>query len=256
MKARHFLLIGSLAAFAVSIVSTGMALAGDRYGSQPPVQVSPRVYAPWEAQLLNEPLRAAMIPAAAPDAVESPKQKRKSAYRAVSYQRPAANPATTTRKHGMDPAFLPQEVSYDSKESPGTIVIDPKQHFLYYVETATTARRYGIAVGRQGLQFTGTATIQAKREWPRWIPTKEMVERDPAHYGRFKNGMDGGPGNPLGSRAMYLYQGNKDTYIRIHGTVEPWSIGKSASNGCFRMINEDVMDLYSRVSIGTEVVVL
>ena len=160
-----------------------------------------------------------------------------------------------TGQYNIDPKFRAQEVSF-SGYKPGTIVIDPKQHFLYYVETATTARRYGIAVGRQGLQFTGTATIQAKREWPRWIPTKEMVERDPAHYGRFKNGMDGGPGNPLGARAMYLYQGNKDTYIRIHGTVEPWSIGKSASNGCFRMINEDVMDLYSRVSIGTEVVVL
>ncbi len=98
--------------------------------------------------------------------------------------------------------------------------------------------------------------MNAKREWPRWIPTKEMIERNPAHYARFKNGMDGGPGNPLGSRAMYLFQGNKDTYIRIHGTVQPWTIGSSASNGCFRMTNDDVLDLYDRVGLGTEVVVL
>ena len=158
-------------------------------------------------------------------------------------------------KYNIDPKFRAQEVAFTGYK-PGTIVIDPKKRFLYLVETSSTARRYGIAVGKQGLEFKGKATINAKREWPRWIPTKEMIERDPAHYSRYKNGMDGGPGNPLGSRAMYLFQGNKDTYIRIHGTVQPWTIGSSASNGCFRMINEDVMDLYDRVSLGTEVVVL
>jgi len=178
---------------------------------------------------------------------DKPKKKKKSASN--------GNAGVKANKYNIDPKFRAQEVAFTGYK-PGTIVIDPKQRFLYYVETSTTARRYGIAVGKQGLEFKGSATINAKREWPRWIPTKEMVERDPGHYGRFKNGMDGGPGNPLGSRAMYLFQGNKDTYVRIHGTVQPWTIGSSASNGCFRMINEDVMDLYERVGLGTEVVVL
>jgi lipoprotein-anchoring transpeptidase ErfK/SrfK len=160
-----------------------------------------------------------------------------------------------TGKYGLDPKYLPQEVEF-SGYKPGTIVIDPKQKFLYLVESSSSARRYGIAVGKEGLQFTGTATVQTKREWPRWIPTKDMIEREPAHYAKFANGMDGGPGNPLGARALYLSQGNKDTHIRIHGTVQPWSIGSSASNGCFRMVNDHVIDLYNRVSIGTEVVVL
>lgn len=138
---------------------------------------------------------------------------------------------------------------------PGSIVIDPKNYFLYYVESASKARRYGIAVGKQGLQFKGSAVVRTKREWPRWIPTKDMIERNPQHYARFANGMDGGPGNPLGARALYLWQGNKDTYIRIHGTVQPWTIGSSASNGCFRMTNDDVLDLYERVAVGSEVIV-
>jgi lipoprotein-anchoring transpeptidase ErfK/SrfK len=157
-------------------------------------------------------------------------------------------------KYGIDPKFMPQEVAF-SGYKPGTIVIDPRQKFLYLVETPTTARRYGIAVGREGLQWKGTAVIGTKREWPRWIPTKDMIKREPAHYARYENGMDGGPGNPLGARALYLTQGNKDTYIRIHGTTQPWTIGSSASNGCFRMVNEHVIDLYSRVDVGTEVVV-
>lgn len=151
--------------------------------------------------------------------------------------------------------YRAQTVSFSGHKS-GTIVIDPKNYFLYYVLNGSQARRYGIAVGKQGLEFVGKATIEFKREWPRWIPTKEMVQRSPAHYGRFAAGMDGGPGNPLGARALYLYQGKKDTYIRIHGTVQPWTIGSSASNGCFRMTNEDVLDLYSRVPVGTEVEVL
>ncbi len=159
------------------------------------------------------------------------------------------------KKYNVDPKYKPQVVSF-SGYKPGTIVVDPAKYFLYLVETPTTARRYGIAVGKVGLEFKGSANVQAKREWPRWIPTKDMIERNPQHYARYKNGMDGGPGNPLGSRAIYLFQGNKDTYIRIHGTIQPWTIGSSASSGCFRMINEDVLDLYDRVGLGAEVIVL
>lgn len=165
----------------------------------------------------------------------------------------ASNPKL--RQYNIDPKYRPQVVPF-SGYKPGTIVVDPSKYFLYLVETPTTARRYGIAVGRVGLEFKGRANVQAKREWPRWIPTKDMIERNPKQYARYKNGMDGGPGNPLGSRALYLFQGNKDTYIRIHGTTQPWTIGSPASNGCFRMTNEDVLDLYDRVGLGAEVVVL
>lgn len=176
---------------------------------------------------------------------------------AVAEVRKPANQskAKAKTKYGIDPKYMPQDVAF-SGYRPGTIVIDPKSKFLYLVESPFSARRYGIAVGKEGLEFKGTATIQTKREWPRWIPTKDMIEREPAHYAKYENGMDGGPGNPLGARALYLSQGNKDTHIRIHGTIQPWTIGSSASNGCFRMVNDHVIDLYNRVSVGTEVIVL
>lgn len=155
----------------------------------------------------------------------------------------------------VKPAFEPQEVEF-SGYTPGTIVIDTDAKFLYLVEDRSTARRYAIAVGREGLQFKGSVTVGDKQEWPRWIPTKEMQQRDPRKYGQYKDGMDGGTENPLGARAIYLYQGKKDTHLRIHGTNQPQSIGTSASNGCFRMINDHVMDLYTRVKVGTPVVVL
>jgi lipoprotein-anchoring transpeptidase ErfK/SrfK len=139
---------------------------------------------------------------------------------------------------------------------PGTIVIDTKQKYLYFVESPVSAMRYGVAVGKEGLLFTGKAKVGAKQVWPRWMPTKEMVERDPRHYKRYEGGMDGGPNNPLGARAIYLYQGKQDTYLRIHGTNRPNSIGSAASNGCFRMLNKHVIDLYDRVKMGAPVVVL
>lgn len=151
--------------------------------------------------------------------------------------------------------FVPQEVDFYGY-SRGTIVIDTNARFLYLVENSSTARRYAIAVGRDGLQFKGNVTVGDKQEWPRWIPTKEMQEREPKKYGQYKDGMDGGPENPLGARAIYLYLGKQDTHLRIHGTNQPQSIGTSASNGCFRMINDHVIDLYRRVKVGTPVVVL
>jgi lipoprotein-anchoring transpeptidase ErfK/SrfK len=151
--------------------------------------------------------------------------------------------------------FEPQEVNFTGYKA-GTIVIDTNERRLYLVESAFTARRYAIAVGREGLQFKGMTTVGDKQEWPRWIPTKEMQEREPKKYGQYKDGMAGGPENPLGARAIYLYEGKKDTHLRIHGTNQPQSIGTSASNGCFRMINDHVMDLYRRVKMGTQVVIL
>ncbi|WP_421913076.1 L,D-transpeptidase family protein [Mesorhizobium sp.] len=159
------------------------------------------------------------------------------------------------RQFKVKPEFVPQDVTFTGYEA-GTIVIDTSARRLYLVESSTTARRYAIAVGREGLQFKGTVAVGDKQEWPRWIPTLDMQKREPSHYGRFKDGMPGGGENPLGARAIYLYDGKKDTHLRIHSTIAPQSIGTSASNGCFRMINEHVMDLYSRVKVGTKVVII
>jgi len=148
----------------------------------------------------------------------------------------------------MDPRFLRQEVAYSGKEEPGTIVIDTPNHFLYLVEEGGKAMRYGIGVGRPGFTWSGVHKISAKKEWPDWVPPKEMLERQPylPHF------MSGGPNNPLGARAMYL----GSTLYRIHGSNEPWTIGHNVSSGCIRLRNTDVIDLYNRVKVGTKVVVL
>jgi lipoprotein-anchoring transpeptidase ErfK/SrfK len=159
------------------------------------------------------------------------------------------------RKFRVKSDFEPQSVAF-SGYSPGTIVIDTSTRYLYLVESSSSARRYAIAVGREGLEFKGTAKVGDKQEWPRWIPTLDMQKREPRKYGQYKDGMPGGPENPLGARAIYLYQGKKDTHIRIHGTNQPQTIGTNSSNGCFRMVNEHVMDLYGRVKVGTQVVVM
>lgn len=151
--------------------------------------------------------------------------------------------------------YMPQTVAFSGYPT-GTIVIDTSNHFLYLVQGFNKARRYGIAVGKDGLKYKGLVTVGDKQEWPRWIPTKEMQQREPKKYGQYAEGMPGGGQNPLGARAIYLYQGKKDTHLRIHGTIAPQSIGTDSSNGCFRMVNEHVMDLYRRVGVGTKVVVL
>jgi len=161
----------------------------------------------------------------------------------------------------FDPAYMRKLVAYPTLEPAGTIIIDPHGHYLYSVRENGMAMRYGVGVGRQGFSWSGEATIEAKREWPDWYPPKEMIDRQPElepmltdlQSGR---GVAGGPENPLGARALYLYQNGKDTLYRIHGTFEPWTIGKSVSSGCIRMVNQDVMDLYRRTPIGTRVVVL
>lgn len=155
----------------------------------------------------------------------------------------------------VKPEFVPQEVEFHGYDA-GTIVIDTSARRLYLVDSPSTARRYAIAVGKEGLQYKGTVAVGDKQEWPRWIPTKEMQEREPKHYAQYKDGMPGGGMNPLGARAIYLYDGKKDTHLRIHGTIAPQTIGTSASNGCFRMMNDHVMDLYRRVKVGTKVVIL
>jgi lipoprotein-anchoring transpeptidase ErfK/SrfK len=156
----------------------------------------------------------------------------------------------------IDARFLRQIVDYRTSEPPGTIVVDPHNRFLYLVEKGGKAVRYGVGVGRAGLEFKGTANIQLKREWPHWTPTAAMIAREPKRYAKWAGGMDGGEGNPLGARALYLFKDGRDTRYRIHGTTEPGSIGKAVSSGCIRMMNQDIIDLYGRAPLHTRVVVL
>ena len=164
--------------------------------------------------------------------------------------------AAKKKKFKVNPKFLPQRVTYRNRYKRGTIVVDAQSRFLYLIESRTKARRYGVGVGRQALAWSGTAKIQRKAKWPSWTPTQNMIKREPEKYAKYAGGVPGGPQNPLGARALYLYKGKRDTYYRIHGTTAPWTIGTASSNGCIRMINDHVVDLYDRVPIGARVVVL
>lgn len=155
----------------------------------------------------------------------------------------------------IPPQYQRTVVSYFSSEAPGTIIVDPKTRYLYLIVGRGKAIRYGVGVGSAGLGFQGVTDLHSKQKWPRWIPTKDMIARNPARYKRYAAGVPGGLRNPLGARALYLYQNGKDTYYRIHGTTEPSSIGKSVSAGCIRMLNNDVIDLYERVKPGAKVIV-
>lgn len=147
-----------------------------------------------------------------------------------------------------------QVVDFDGQEDPGTVVVDPGEYFLYHVLADGQAMRYGVGVGRAGFAWSGDAEIRMKRRWPRWVPPGDMVDRD-KRAKKWANGQPGGPENPLGARALYLFADGKDTLYRIHGTNEPDTIGKSVSSGCIRMLNEDVANLFEEVEIGTQVVV-
>jgi len=162
-------------------------------------------------------------------------------------------PAIDTTR--VDPAYLRQEVSYPTHLAAGTIVVDPAAKFLYFTREGSRAIRYGIGVGRDGFGWNGVATIRRKAAWPTWTPPAEMIARDP-ETAQYAGGMPGGLANPLGARALYLYQGSRDTLYRLHGTNEPRSIGRAVSSGCVRLFNQDIIDLYRRAPIGTNVVVL
>lgn len=155
-----------------------------------------------------------------------------------------------TRKKYKGKSIIP----FRTKEPPGTIIISTRKRRLFYVLADGTAISYGVGVGRFGFTWRGVAKVGRKAEWPTWHPPAEMIERDPL-AAKYADGMPGGPDNPLGARALYLYEGNRDTLYRIHGTREPWSIGLAVSSGCIRMLNEEVIDLYNRVKIGTKVLV-
>ena len=160
--------------------------------------------------------------------------------------------------HAVRPAYLTesnrrQRVAYNGPEAPGTIVVDPYARFLYHVLDNGEAMRFGIAVGQAGKNFQGNATIRRKQAWPSWTPTANMVRTQPELYGPLKGGLRGGVDNPLGSRALYLYRGGRDTMYRIHGTMDPSSVGKATSAGCIRLFNQDIMDLFDEIPNGTRV---
>ena len=146
-----------------------------------------------------------------------------------------------------------QWVDYSGPEEANTLVVDPYARLLYHVTEPGRAMRFGIAVGRAGKGFSGDAVVRVKKEWPGWTPTANMIRNDPDLYGPLAGGLQGGLDNPLGARALYLYRGGKDTRYRIHGTMDPASIGRATSAGCIRLFNQDVMDLFEEMEIGAHV---
>ena len=158
-------------------------------------------------------------------------------------------------ERGLNPRYRRKHVRYNGSEPAGSIVVNTSERFLYLIEEDGWATRYGVGVGEQGLSLKGSATIGRKADWPSWTPTASMMRRKPRLV-QYAGGVPGGPNNPLGARALYLYRGNSDTMFRLHGTNEPWTIGTAVSSGCIRLTNDDVIHLYERIPVGTKVLVI
>lgn len=158
----------------------------------------------------------------------------------------------------VESRFLRREVNYETNEQPGTIIVDTGSFYLYHVGQNGTALRYGCGLGRQGFEWSGRAKVQYKKQWPTWTPPAEMIDRQPelAKYSADNGGMPAGIDNPLGARALYIFEDGRDTLYRIHGSPEYWSIGKAVSSGCVRLMNQDIIHLYDRVATPTPIVVL
>lgn len=286
MNKKPFLLLSA----ALLTLPIGIANAGDRYSTPPATTLSPDLASPWVLQL-KKPAQAgqkARVGLSTPKPVRKVK-KRKSlwgAKKTTAKKRPvratgifaglnsapATTPQTVYRKkkkvtynrvnapasrtqspaqRPLDPQFLPRMVNYETSQKPGTIVIDTNTRHLYLVMGDGKARRYGVGVGKQGFEWTGSEKVTRKAEWPSWTPPKEMIIRERKKGRELPSFMPGGPANPMGARAIYL----GSTLYRIHGTNQPWTIGQAVSSGCIRMRNEDVMDLYERVRKGAKVIV-
>jgi lipoprotein-anchoring transpeptidase ErfK/SrfK len=256
-----------LSVLAINVASAGpLALNPDSYAAGGPPPVS--AVFPLTA-IFGAPAPAEPTPAPRLAAVQGPslgggflemlfgnpggQQSAPSAPQQVPYGRqtepmPGYEPQEQGAHPAVSPRFMKQEVSYDGNEKPGTVIINTRERLLYLVQDNGRAIRYGIGVGRPGFTWAGTRQITQKREWPDWTPPSEMLKRRPD----LPRHMVGGPDNPLGARAMYL----GSSLYRIHGSNEPWTIGTAVSSGCIRMRNEDVVDLYSKVKVGTKVVVI
>jgi len=244
-----------LAAAMLGFFSTA-AVADDRYASRPPVVLSPDLTAPWINQLGGGPVRPVVYQRPVVVQQRGLFQQRRTVIQRAPQPAPqtvsAIRPGIPVIRGQVEPQFLPQMVDYDTKEKPGTLVIDTNNRFLYLIMDGGKARRYGVGVGKPGFEWAGAHKITRKSEWPDWTPPSEMVSREAAKGHYLPARMDGGPENPLGARAMYL----GSTLYRIHGTNAPWTIGSAVSSGCIRMRNEDVVDLYDRVNVGTRVIVM
>lgn len=173
-------------------------------------------------------------------------------YAALPYEKFPV-PAVDLRR--LKPSHFRQYVADPTGERPGTIVVDTAARYLYLVQEGGQALRYGVGIGREGFTWSGRAEIARKAAWPTWTPPPEMVARDPV-AAPWANGMPGGLDNPLGARALYIYQGGRDTIYRLHGTNDPSTIGEAVSSGCVRLINQDIIDLHARVPVGTPVLVM
>lgn len=265
----------------LALLVPGHASSQERYQQPRPIRISSEITQPWILQLRNAPGNRKIVTVIAPEQPKTgnnatstarhgglfaalfssgrtdqnatqERQQTQEIQAAQLFPRPNIRPlGGQPQQFRLDTKWLPQTVAYDGPEKPGTIIIDTPSHFLYYVENGGKARRFGVGVGKDGFRWSGTERISRKAEWPDWTPPAQMIEREgkkghylPAH-------MEGGPANPLGARALYLGA----TLYRIHGTNAPWTIGKNVSSGCIRMRNEDVMELYEMVKVGTKVVV-
>jgi lipoprotein-anchoring transpeptidase ErfK/SrfK len=269
-----------LAIVSAAIALPQMALGGARYREPSAIVVSPDLSAPWVLQLQRMPARqmrrtlpAAIVSQEMIVIGKDVRRMKRTATRqlaepvfntgviqiqpngsVLAQQVALGVPKRINKKlhDSFDPQFLPQEVAYEGAQKAGTIVIDTDSKYLYLVGANGMARRYGVGVGKEGFLWHGTQKITNKKEWPDWRPPAEMIKRVREEEGReLPVYMVGGPENPLGARAMYLGA----TQYRIHGTNQPWTIGHNVSSGCIRMRNEDVVDLYERVKVGTTVVV-
>lgn len=252
------------AAGALSLLAS-TAFADDRYQSRPPVIVSPDLTAPWVMQLGGGNVQPVVYPRPMARRAADPRMEQQANPQARQVVQPRglfarptvqqvamARPQYPAIRGQIDPQFLPQIVDYQTKEKPGSIVIDTNNRFLYLVMDGGKARRYGVGVGKPGFEWAGAHTVTRKQEWPDWTPPAEMISREAAKGHYLPAHMEGGEGNPLGARAMYL----GSTLYRIHGTNAPWTIGSAVSSGCIRLRNEDVIDLYNRVKVGTRVTVM
>ena len=211
---------------------------------------------PIASPLLAQETATSEVTTEAAAAVEPVKVKRRPVSNSAlwnSYDArvtPANYDPMTSNPWGLKPRLLPRIVHANDGLKPGDIHVDAVARYLYHIRDDGTAMRYGVAIGRSGLYEPGVYTVGRKTKWPTWTPTKDMIEREPHKYKKYEDGMDGGPSNPLGSRALYLYEGRRDTYLRIHGSPQPRSIGSRASSGCVRMVMAHIIGLYEQVETG------
>lgn len=213
---------------------------------RPPSNIDPRGRQPHPQQGHNPNAQTGPIPTGPDD-----KAAIEQWYLAEAIPDPQF-PIRKVRQDWLNPEFRRQLVPYRHSEQPGTLVVDAKNYHLYLLREGGQAIRYGVGVGREGFGWSGNAIVGRVAEWPAWVPPREMRLRQPELPERVEGGYD----NPLGARALYLYEGNKDTLYRIHGTAEPWTIGTNVSSGCIRLLNEEIADLYLRTPVGTKVVVV